>query len=157
MEVTFKFLSENTTTTVHDINNMHSIKSEFCHSIISEIWAWPVDKNTWITAPYIPGRENYGSDAKSCKKQTELLERMLNQKLLQKLFLSFNYNQMWAYLNQGSMCNYQFAQCPTMHINTFSISWWYRPFYAFRPFAVIGKVLHKIVLDVATGIIVVPN
>ena len=32
-----------------------------------------------------------------------------------------------------------------------------RPFYAFPPFAIIGKVLHKIVLDVATGIIVVPN
>ena len=44
-----------------------------------------------------------------------------------------------------------------MHINAFSISWQGRPFHAFPPFAVIGKVLHKIVLDVATGIIVVPN
>ena len=42
-----------------------------------------------------------------------------------------------------------------MHINAFSISSQGRPFYAFPPFAVIGKVLHKIVLDVATGIIVV--
>ena len=31
-----------------------------------------------------------------------------------------------------------------MHINTFSISWQSRPFYAFPPFAVIGKVLNKI-------------
>ena len=31
------------------------------------------------------------------------------------------------------------------------------PFYACPPFAAVGKVLHKIVLDVATGIIVVPN
>ena len=45
----------------------------------------------------------------------------------------------------------------TMHINVFSISWQGRPFYAFPPFAVIGKVLHKIVLDVVTGNIVVPN
>ena len=44
-----------------------------------------------------------------------------------------------------------------MHIKAFSISWQGRPFHAFPPFAVIGKVLHKIVLDVATGIIVVPN
>ena len=44
-----------------------------------------------------------------------------------------------------------------IHINTFSISWQGRPFYAFPPFAVIGKVLHKIILDVATGIIVVPS
>ena len=43
-----------------------------------------------------------------------------------------------------------------MHINGLSISWWDRSFYAFPPFAVIGKVLHKIVFDVATVIIVAP-
>ena len=31
------------------------------------------------------------------------------------------------------------------HINVFSISWQDRPFYAFPPFAVIGKVLHETV------------
>ena len=44
-----------------------------------------------------------------------------------------------------------------MYVNAFSISWQDRPFYAFPPFAVIGKVLHNIVLDVATGIIAVLN
>ena len=39
-----------------------------------------------------------------------------------------------------------------IRINAFSLSWWNRPSYAFPPFAVIGKVLHKLVLDVATGI-----
>ena len=67
------------TTTVHDINNMHSTKSDLCHFVISEIWAWAEDKNIWITASYIPGKENYDTDPESRKKQTEL-ERMLNQK-----------------------------------------------------------------------------
>ena len=44
-----------------------------------------------------------------------------------------------------------------MHINAFPISWQGRLVYAFPPFALIAKVLHKIVLDVATGIIVVDN
>ena len=45
-----------------------------------------------------------------------------------------------------------------MHINAFLISWQGRPFYASPPhLAVTGKVLHKIVLDVAIEIIVVPN
>ena len=44
----------------------------------------------------------------------------------------------------------------TMHIDAFSRSWQGRPFYTFPPFAAVGKVLHKIVLDVAAGIIVVP-
>ena len=38
-----KLLSDNTTT-VHDINNIHSDKCELYHSIISEIWAWSKDK-----------------------------------------------------------------------------------------------------------------
>ena len=44
-----------------------------------------------------------------------------------------------------------------MHFNVFSISWQNKSFYTFPPFAVIGKIIHKIVLDVATGMIVVPN
>ena len=42
-----------------------------------------------------------------------------------------------------------------MHINAFSISWLVWPFYAFPRFTVIGNVLRKIFLDVATGIMAV--
>ena len=77
-----KLLSNNTTT-VHGINNMHSNKSNLCHSIISEISAWAEDKNIWITASSIPVKENYDADAESRKKQTEL-EWMLNQKIFYK-------------------------------------------------------------------------
>ena len=77
-----KFLSDNTTT-VHDINNMRSNKSDFCHSIISEIWGLSEDRNTWITSSYIPGKKNYYGDAESRRKQTEL-EWMLNQKKFYK-------------------------------------------------------------------------
>ena len=71
-----KLLSDNTTT-VYGISNMHSNKSELCHSIIFEIWAWADDKNVRITASYIPEKVNYDADAESHKKQTEL-ELMLN-------------------------------------------------------------------------------
>ena len=66
-----KLLSD-ITTTVYGINNMHSIKSDLCHSIISEIWTWAEGKNFWITASYIPGKENCDADAQSRKKQSEL-------------------------------------------------------------------------------------
>ena len=71
-----KLLSDNTTT-VYGMSNMHSNKSELCHSIIFEIWAWADDKNVRITASYIPEKVNYDADAESHKKQTEL-ELMLN-------------------------------------------------------------------------------
>ena len=90
-DVHVKLLSDNTTT-VYGINNMHYNKSDLCHSIISEIWAWAERKIIWITASYNPGKENYNADAESRRKQTEM-EGMLHQKKFKKLFLSFNFNQ----------------------------------------------------------------
>ena len=66
-----KLLSDNTTT-VHGINNMPSNKSDLCHSIISEIWAWGEDKIIWITASCIPGKANYDADAKPPKSKPEV-------------------------------------------------------------------------------------
>ena len=78
LDVHAKLLSDNTTT-VYGINNMHYNKSDLCHAIISEIWAWAERKIIWITASYIPGKENYYADAESLRKQTEM-EGILNQK-----------------------------------------------------------------------------
>ena len=76
---------------------------------------------------------------------------MLNQKIFTKIISKFQF-QPEVDLS-ASRLN---AQLPvfvlyhpdpeTMHINAFSISWQSRPFYAFPPFTVIGKVL-----GVATG------
>ena len=79
-----KLLSDNTTA-VHGIKNMHSKKSDLCHSIISEIWVWVEDRHICITASYIPGKGNYNADAESRKKQTEL-EWMLNHKIFNKYY-----------------------------------------------------------------------
>ena len=50
---------------------MHSNKPELCYFIISEIWAQAKNKNIWITAFCIPGKENYEADTESFKKKTE--------------------------------------------------------------------------------------
>ena len=42
-------------------------------------------------------------------------------------------------------------------VNAFSISWKHKDFYAFPPFAIVGRVLQKIEPDEASGIIVVPD
>ena len=83
-----KLLSDNTTT-VYAINKMNSNKSDLCHSIIFEICPWAEEKNIWITASCILGKENYDADAESHRKQTEL-EWMLNQKMFTKNFYNFN-------------------------------------------------------------------
>ena len=75
-------LSDNTTA-VHGINSMHSIKSDLCHSIISEIWARDEGKNIWVTVSYIPGKENYDADAESRKNRINW-NRFLTKIFLQK-------------------------------------------------------------------------
>ena len=87
---------------------------------------------------------------------------MLNQKIFTKIVSKFQFQPevdlFASRLNAKLPVFVLYHPDPeAMHINAFSIYWQGRPFYAFPPFAVIGKVLHKIVLDVATGIIVVPN
>ena len=95
------------------------------------------------------------------KKQTEL-EWMLNKKNLTKINSKFQFQLEFDLFS--SRLNTQlpvfvsyYPDTEAMHINAFSISWQGRPFYPFPPFAVIGKALHKIALDVATEIIVVPT
>ena len=82
-------LADNTTT-VHDINIMHSKKSDLGHSIISESWAWAGDNNIWITASYIQGKANYDADPGSREKQAEL-EWMLNQNPFTKFISKFQF------------------------------------------------------------------
>ena len=114
-----------------------------------------------VTASYIPGKGNYDADAESWKKQTEL-EWILNQIFFTKIISKFQFQAKVGLF--ASRLNAQLpvfvsyhADLEAMHINAFSISWQGGPFYVFPPLTVIGKVLHKIVLVVATGIIVVPN
>ena len=114
-----------------------------------------------FAASYIPGKENYDADPESRKKQTKL-EWMLNHKIFTKIISKSQFQPEVALfasrLNAKLPVFVSYHPDPeAMHINAFSKSWQGRPFYAFPLFAVIEKVLHKIVLDVATGIIGVPN
>ena len=87
---------------------------------------------------------------------------MLNQKCLTKIISKFQFQSKMDLF--ASRLNAQLPMFVSYHpdpeakqFNAFSISWRDIRFYAFPPFAAIEKMLHKIVLDVATGIIVVPN
>ena len=108
----------------------------------------------------LPTFQDADADAESRKKQTEL-EWMLNQKKFTKIISKFKFQPeadlFPSRLNAQLPVFVSYHPDPeAMHTNAFLVSWRGRPFYAFPPFAVIGKVLHKIVLDLATEIIVVP-
>ena len=87
---------------------------------------------------------------------------MLNQKMFTKIISNFQFQhevELFASRLNAQLPVFlsQHPDPEAMHINVFSKSLQSRFFYAFPPLAVIGEVLHKIVLDAATGIIVAPD
>ena len=84
----------------------------------------------------------------------------LTKTFLHKLSLSFNFNHFS--LHHHSMTNYQCLSHAILTQRLCVLILFQDPgkvdsFYAFSSYAVIGKVLHKIALDGATGIVVVLN
>ena len=154
-----KLLSDSTTT-IHGIKNMLCNKSDLCHSVISEIWARvEVTMKTFgLLLPTFQERRTMMQMQNHVNK-TEL-ERILNQKKFTKILSKFQFQPEVDVFASRLIAQLPVSYHPdleAMHINAFSISWQDRPFYTFPPLAVIGKVLHEIVLEVARRIIVAPN
>ena len=81
-----KLLSGNSTT-VHDMNNMHSKRSHLCHSIISEILAW-AEGFALLLSAFQERRTKIQNHEK--KKKTEL-EWILNQHIFTKVVSKFQF------------------------------------------------------------------
>ena len=78
------------TTAVHNINNMGTIKSQICNGIVKDIWNWAMKQGIWLSAAHIPGKQNIIADAESRRNVTSQ-EWMLNRKtgfLLERFFIT---------------------------------------------------------------------
>ena len=53
------------TTAVSYINSMCGTHSLECNKIAHEIWTWCIQRNTWVTAISLPGKENADADTES--------------------------------------------------------------------------------------------
>ena len=62
----------NNTTTAYGINNMCCNNSDLYNQIVFDIWSCTEKSNIWITAAYIPRKENSDSAGESRKKQKDL-------------------------------------------------------------------------------------
>ena len=103
-------------------STIRALINDLFHSI-SGNWAWAEDKNIWITASYIPGKENYHAKKKKlnwneCLTKTSRLNAQI------PLLVSYHPNP------------------EAIYINAFSIPWqeMHRPFHEFAHFAVIRRV-----------------
>ncbi len=148
------------TTAISYINRMGGVQFEHLNKIAKEIWTWYEHRNIWIFASYIWSEDNVIADQES-RKLEPATEFSLSQEAFEHLCTAFGKPKIDLF---ASRINYKcrkyvsWKQDPgSIAIDAFTISWNNIFFYAFPPFALIPKVLKKILNDNVRGILVVPN
>ena len=149
------------TTAVACVMKMGTSHSMLCNEMTQLIWGFCIERNIWLSAAFIPGKLNVEADEESrklnmdaewCIKEDILVDALsiLNFKPDIDLFASRINKQYDKYV--------AFRPDPNaLYIDAFTISWSSLNFYAFPPFCVISRVLHKVYREQAKGVIVVPD
>lgn len=146
------------TTAISYINRMGSVQFPKLNSLAKQIWQWCEARELWIFASYIKSKDNVEADyqSRSSNDDTEW-------ELSPSVFCSIQNSLGIPIIDLfASRLNYKCARYVSWHrdpfawnIDAFTIRW-SEFFYAFPPFALILKVLRKIITDKATGILVFP-
>lgn len=149
------------TTAVACLNKMGTSHSRECNIVTKEIWNFCIEKNIWLSAAYVPGKENVCADLESRKINTDA-EWKLNPEILN---IALEYLKYVPDVDLfASRLNFQFPNYVAYRpdplakaVDAFSLSWKNLQFYAFPPFSVIPSMLQKILVDKARGVVVLPN
>ena len=143
-------LKSDNTTGIAYVNNMRGIVSNSCNHSAREIWETCIASRVWLTAVYVPGKENITADFMSTL-QNENTEWRLSpaifHKVLRVLYCKPDINFF------ASCLSYQIPNYVSWHsnnnaiaIHAFSMS------QSFPPFSVIGAAVAKIVQQHCSGI-----
>ena len=155
-----KLMVDNTTA-VATINQMGTCHSNLNNKLVQQIWEWCILHGVWLTVAHIPGKSNTEADRESrlTRKETEwCLDRSIYSAVIQKLDVTPDIDLFASRLNHQLTPYIAYRPDPgALAVNAFHISWKEYTFYAFPPFCIIQRVLQKINIDQATGIIIVPN
>ena len=148
------------TTAISYINNMGGIQSSGCDSLSRDIWLYCHTRGLWISAAFIPGKDNKVADEKS--RNINLgTEWMLNTNIFKNIVKRLYCPEIDLF---ASRINKQLDKYVSWHpdpdaiaIDAFTIKWDTSSYFIFPPFSVINKVISKIRHENATGILVVPD
>ena len=129
--------------------------------VIRDIWEWVVSHNNWLSATHIPGVLNEEADAESRASDTRT-EWRLNpddfQHIVSILGFSPDIDIFASRINSQLPRFVSFRPDPEAEeIDAFTLDWSQFKFYAFPPFILVGRVIQKIIMDKATGIVVAPD
>ena len=139
---------------------MGGVKFKNLNKITHDIWSWCDERKIWIFVSYIGSSENVKADTESRRLEPET-EFSLCSSAFRDIINSFGEPEIDLFASRtNTKCKLYvswFQDPNSFTSDAFTISWKKYFFYAFPPFAIILRVLRKIIDDKATGIIVVPN
>ena len=127
------------TTAVACVNKMGTSHSKHCNMITKQIWDFCIEKGVWLSAAYVPGRENVDADLESRKINYDT-EWKLNTELLQQALQILGVNpdlDLFASRINTQLSSYvSFKPDPAAKaVDAFTLSWHDTRFYAFHHFA----------------------
>ncbi|XP_052748927.1 uncharacterized protein LOC128200238 [Galleria mellonella] len=148
------------TTAISYINRMGGVQYPHLNHIANIIWKWCEERRIFIFASYIKSTLNTEADRESRNLNIDT-EWELASYAFSEIVYTFGKPDIDLFASRVN------TKCPkyiswkrdpdAYNIDAFTLDWSTYFFYAFPPFAIILKVLNKIIHDRATGIVVVPQ
>ena len=134
----------------------HSLE---CNKIACEIWTWCIQRNIWVTAIWLPGKENVEADRES-RTFNDNTEWSLKENIFHSIVETYGMPSIDLFasrINRKVPRYVSWRPDPeAQFVDAFSCSWSQEQFYAFPPFSLILHCLKKIEMEEGEGIIIVP-
>lgn len=148
------------TTSIAYVNRMGGIQYPRLTQLAREIWEWCEVRNLWIFSSYIPSKENKDADelSRTLPQETEWELADWAFKKIEKRFGTFEIDLFASSVNAKCKKYVSWLRDPdSVTIDAFTMKWGCHFFYAFPPFALLLRVVQKIQIDKAEGVVVVPD
>ena len=147
-------------TAITYINNMGGSHSKPCNDLAMQLWLWCIERNIWVTASHVPGVDNIIAD-KASREFNDATEWAPNPEIFKQISQTFFQPEVDLFASRlnhkvdkyfcGSLTPKAFA------VDALTLNWSCIKFYAFPPFSLIGRILHKMEEELAEGILVIPR
>lgn len=147
-------------TAVAYIQNLGGRKTTL-NNLTREIIDWARDRDIWLSAAHLPGSLNTVADLESRKTINHDAEWMLNKHCFQSVsneFGPFDVDLFATRLNFQVTPYVAWRPDPmSMAVDAFNMSWaQFDNCYLFPPFSMVARVLQKMELEGAQGVVIVP-
>lgn len=147
-------------TAIAYINRMGGTQFPNLNRIARSIWQWCENRDIWLFASYIKSSDNLVADRLSRVKNVDT-EWSLADFAFDSIVKNFFFPDIDLFASRinkkcEKYCS-RISDPDCFEVDAMTIDWSDLNFYAFPPFALVLRVLKKVVQDKASGILVVPN